>query len=124
MARKLASQKARECAFIDLECAGSLGLGEPPCTNPLRNTNRKSGLGETLLRIAQTEIGEDVSAAFLDRNPIVHDPLAPLGGVTATWPRCESTRQASGWGNTRNVLPQPFGMLFERKADSPTSESL
>lgn len=78
-ARELAAQEAEDFGPVDFKCAGSLSLRQPPRANGFANADGKSGLGKTLLRIAQTDVSEDVAAAFFDRNPIVHDPLAPLG---------------------------------------------
>jgi hypothetical protein len=111
----------------NVEYVGGASLGEPPCTNAPRNTKCKSGFGETLLRAGQTDIGKNVAAAFLDRNFIGHDLAGPSKhhGTHGSVSLCDSGYGGyPGCGTTVDVVPQPMGMLFERKADSPTSESL
>ncbi|HEV3482099.1 MAG TPA: hypothetical protein VGR97_07195 [Candidatus Acidoferrales bacterium] len=40
--------------------------------NSLSYADRKVGLGETLFWLRQTDVGEDVAAAFLDLNSLAH----------------------------------------------------
>ncbi len=71
-AGKLTPQEARNLGLIDFQYMGGASLSEPPRANSLSDANRKVGLGETLLRVGQTDVSEDIAAAFLDLNSFAH----------------------------------------------------
>jgi hypothetical protein len=54
--------------FIDFQYAGRTSLRESPRSDGLCYADRKVGLGETFLWVGQTDVGEDIAAAFLDLN--------------------------------------------------------
>jgi hypothetical protein len=77
-AGKLTPQKARNLGLIDLQYVGGASLSESPRANSLGDTDREIGFRETLFRVGQTDVGEDVAAAFLDLNSLRHGSATPF----------------------------------------------
>jgi hypothetical protein len=50
--------------LINLQDVGGPSLGQVPRANSFANADRKVGLGQTLFRVGQTKVGENVAAAF------------------------------------------------------------
>jgi len=71
-AGELTPQKARDFRLIDLQDVGSASLSESPRANRFGYADRKIGFGQTLFRVGQTDVGENVAAAFLDPNSFTH----------------------------------------------------
>lgn len=71
-AGKLAAQEAGNLRLVDFQDASGLDLGESSRANGFRNADRKVCLGQTLFGVGQTDVGEDVAAAFFDLNSFSH----------------------------------------------------
>ena len=76
-AGKLAPQEARNLRLIDFQYVGGASLRESPRANGLGYADRKVGLSETLFGFGQTDVGENVAAAFLDLNFLSSLPVIP-----------------------------------------------
>jgi transcriptional regulator with XRE-family HTH domain len=73
-----------DSVLVNFEYAGGLNSGEPPRANAFADANRKIGLRQTALRVGQTNVGENVPAAFLDLDFLAHGFLiASLAGRKA-----------------------------------------
>jgi len=83
-AGKLTSQKARNLRLIDFQYVGGTSLGESPRANGFGYTDRKIGFGETLFRVGQTDVSEDIAAALLDLNSFSDWPATP-SELPAIW---------------------------------------
>jgi hypothetical protein len=59
-------------------------LSEPPRANSLGYTDGKIGLCETLFRVGQTNVSEDVATAFLDLNSLSHGPATLVLPIQTT----------------------------------------
>ena len=71
-AGKLTPQKARDFGLIDFQYVGSASLRESPRANGFTNTDRKVRLGEAFFGVGQADVSENVAAALLDRNCLIH----------------------------------------------------
>jgi hypothetical protein len=71
-AGKLTPQEARNFRLIDFQYMRGASLRESPRANSLSDADRKVGLRETFLGVGQTNVGENVAAAFLDRDFLAH----------------------------------------------------
>jgi hypothetical protein len=71
-AGKLTPQKTGNFRLVDFQYMGRTSLRESPRSDGLCYADRKVGLGETFLRVGQTDVGEDIAAAFLDLNLFAH----------------------------------------------------
>lgn len=71
-ARKLATQEPGDFRLVDFEYVCGASLGESPRSNGFANADRKVGLGEAFFGIGQTNVGENVAAAFFDLNLFLH----------------------------------------------------
>ena len=76
-AGKLPPQKARDFGLIDFQYVGSTSLRESPRANGLGYADRKVRLGEAFFGVGQADVGENVAAALLDRNFLIHFFLTP-----------------------------------------------
>ena len=71
-AGKLTSQKARNLGLINVQDVGGASLGESPRANGLGNADRKVGFGKTVFGVGQTNVCENIAAAFLDLHFFPH----------------------------------------------------
>lgn len=72
-------QEAGDFRLVYLEYVRGPSLCESPRSNGLGYADREVGLGESLLGIGQTDVRENVAAAFLDSNSISNGPSFPSG---------------------------------------------